>query len=204
MKHFLQSDRFLYLLFGLSIFSIVLNAFPGLLWSIVTWENGRIFELLFLFATALGVFLAFYQFRITNERQKKIDYSSVSVNIKSGTEGEVGIFTITNYGDIEHMIRVEKAILNDGTQTPTDSEIDTPSFEKVFFGLIKPKQNIDLHLFNLSIEEIFVYRGLVRLTIDNKVITETKVKFSGKHAETIKDKCQYLHPFYKWIIYSQK
>lgn len=189
---------FLFLLFEKKIYSFI-NLF-------IFWGNGRLIDvtgLLFSFITLSGLFLAFWQYRGNRLRQEEIDSNSVSIKVGEGVGANNGIFEASNYGNIPHRIKIQKAILNDGTITPISTEDLDPHYKEVFSGIIKPGQVIEMHLFNIDATNLFVFRGAVRVMIDNKRTTLVKVKFSGYAAEKISDSFD-VHPIGRWVIYFQE
>ena len=154
--------------------------------------------------TSLGIIFAVYEFSIKIKRQDNIDKSSVSIQLKNGQDGKEGIFVVKNYGEIPHEIKIEKAILSDGTETPIEYENSNSVTEEFFNGYIYPGQQLDFHIFNITAEEVFVFKGLIRLLIDNDVVIESKVKYAGRGAEMIAEDFPMVHPLYRWAIYYQK
>lgn len=189
------------LLVGIAVV-VLLIVYPDKILALLTWKDARALELGLSFLTALGVFIAYYQFSKSQRRQEEIDQSSVSVNIKNDQSAREGVFTIVNYGEVQHDISVAKAILNDG-RGESGFEAGNPEYQEVFTGLIKPKQSIDMHFFDLKAENINQYKGAILLKIDGEVITTTKVRYSGGIARRIVDKFPKLHPIEKWVIYEQ-
>lgn len=190
---------------GSILFTTLWLVYPDRILFILKWKDARGVELLLSFLTALGVFIAYYQFSKSQRRQEEIDQSSVSVNIKNDQSAREGVFSIVNYGEIAHKISIEKAILNSGHVGDTGFEDKNPKYNIVFQGIIKPKQSIDMHFFDVVAEEIFLFKGAIKVCIDNQesVTTITKVRYAGGCSNKIIDSFPHLHPLFKWVIYGQ-
>lgn len=182
---------------------VIIQIYPDELWRLVSWEDFRTLDLIFSCATAVGVFLAWRQFQKNQERQKEIDESSVCVSIPSDQDGNQGVFSVVNYGEVSHQISVSRTTLNDGKKDNLTYENCHYDFEELFSGLIKPNQSIDMHLFDLIIEKTYQYKGLIKIEIDKKIINYLKVRYVGNEAAGKVNVYPQLHPTHKWVIYSQ-
>lgn len=189
----------------IALFSLFENKFFQAINFFVFWGNGRLIDiagLIISLITLFGLFLAFWQYREKSVRQNKIDSNSVSIRVGNGDSANLGIFEVSNYGNIPHRIRIQKAILNDGNITPISTEDVNPCYKEVFSGTIKPRQIIEMHLFNIDATNLFVFRGAVKIITNKKEITLVKVRFSGGAAEKISDSFD-VHPIGRWVIYHQ-
>lgn len=203
-KYITRSKYFLFaiLLLMLTTDPSIINAITKL----VRYENYRGLELFFLGVPAVILApLATYEYVTRSHRQRRTDLSSVSINIKEGDAGRSGIFVITNNGEIPQHVIIEKAILNTGITESEDEDIN-PQYHLVFTGLINPKQTIDFHSFHIEVENIYMFKGILRLTTTAQDIKQqllVKVRYAGSQSIIEEHLRAVTSPHLSWIIYSQ-
>jgi len=165
----------------------------------VSWQNYRTLELIFHGGTAAGIVFLIYQFF----QQRVVDRSGVSVGVKSGYEGQIGILSVTNNSDVPLDIRIDKRILNDG-KTRDFAPRQPETFYPVFKGVITPKQSIDFHAFGLEKERTWVFLGLIRITIANRNALDLTVRYAGDLAKNDPELRDSTNPHGYFVIASQE